>query len=86
MIGERFLGLVGRIFVGQRMKVVWGSKISNYSMSLLAKWHWRLLADPIFDWSKVLVAKYGEVRRPLLVVHNSKSLFVVEGFSGSWEE
>jgi hypothetical protein len=57
-----------------------------FNLSLLAKWHWRLLGDPIFDWSKVFAAKYGEVRRPLLAVHNSKSLFVVEGFSGSWEE
>ncbi|MCH98951.1 putative ribonuclease H protein, partial [Trifolium medium] len=44
-----------------------------FNLSLLAKWRWRLIVDPVSEFSKVLTAKYGEVRKPLLVAHNSKA-------------
>jgi hypothetical protein len=39
-----------------------------FNVSLLAKWRWRLLSERDSEWARVLVARYGDVRRPSLNV------------------
>jgi len=58
MIIEKFLGLVGILFVLIRSLEV--RQLREFNLSLLGKWCWRMLVDRGGFWYRVLASRYGE--------------------------